>query len=62
MEAITSMKKDNLKKNETLVKLPRNKSYEQNLSSVIFDPNNSNHKLKFIEKLELRYNKFNIKS
>ena len=62
MEAITSMKKDNLKKNETLVKLPRNKSYEQNLSSVIFDPNNSNNKLKFIEKLELRYNKLNIKS
>ena len=62
MEAITYMKKDNLKKNETLVKLPRNKSYEQNLSSVIFDPNNSNNKLKFIEKLELRYNKLNIKS
>ena len=62
MEAITYMKKDNLKKNNTLVKLPRNKSYEQNLSSVIFDPNNSNNKLKFIEKLELRYNKLNIKS
>lgn len=62
MEGITYMKKDNLKKNNTLVKLPRNKSYEQNLSSVIFDPNNSNNKLKFIEKLELRYNNLNIKS
>ncbi len=55
MEAITSMKKDNLKKNETLVKLPRNKSYEQNLSNIIFNPNKRDDTDIFIQTLEIRY-------
>ena len=55
MESFTHMKNDNLKKN--LANIPRNKSYEQNLSHIIFDPSNANKKTKFMEKLEQRYKK-----
>ena len=55
MESFTHMKNDNLKKN--LANIPRNKSYEQNLSNIIFDPSNANKKTKFMEKLEQRYKK-----
>ena len=55
MESFTSMKKNNLNK-KTQVSLPRNKSYEQDLSNISFDPNKSNDSNSFIKKLTLRYN------
>lgn len=55
MESFTHMKKDNLNK-KTQPSLPRNKSYEQDLSNISFDPNKGNDSNSFIKKLTLRYN------
>lgn len=58
MESFTYMKKDNLNKKTqpSLPNLPRNKSYEQDLSNISFDPNKGNDSNSFIKKLTLRYN------
>ena len=55
METSTNMKNANLKKKKHLVNLPRNKSYEQNLSNIIFDPNKQDSTDIFIQTLETRY-------
>ena len=55
METSTNMKNDNLKKKKHLVNLPRNKSYEQNLSNIIFNPNKRDDTDIFIQTLEIRY-------
>ena len=55
METSTNMKNDNLKKKKHLVNLPRNKSYEQNLSNIIFNPNKRDDTDIFIQTLESRY-------
>ena len=55
METSTNMKNDNLKKKKYLVNLPRNKSYEQNLSNIIFNPNKRDNTDIFIQTLEIRY-------
>lgn len=55
MESFTYMKKNNLNK-KTQASLPRNKSYEQDLSNISFDPNKDNDSNSFIKKLTLRFN------
>ena len=55
MEVSSIMKNSNLKKSDSLVKLPRNKSYEQNLANIIFNPNKKDDTNLFIKTLERRY-------
>ena len=59
MESFTSMKKNNLNK-KTQVSLPRNKSYEQDLSNISFDPNKHDDSNTFIKKLTIRYNNLEL--
>ena len=61
METSTNMKNENLKKKKHLVNLPRNKSYEQNLSNIIFDPNKRDNTDIFIQILETRYHNLSSK-
>nr|QFG74985.1 MAG: hypothetical protein [Megaviridae environmental sample] len=61
MEASTNMKNTNLKKKKYLVNLPRNKSYEQNLSNIIFNPNKRDDTDIFIRTLETRYQNLSLK-
>ena len=61
MEASTNMKNENLKKKKYLVNLPRNKSYEQNLSNIIFNPNKRDDTDIFIQTLETRYQNLSLK-
>lgn len=61
METSTNMKNANLKKKKHLVNLPRNKSYEQNLSNIIFDPNKRDDTDIFIQILETRYHNLSSK-
>lgn len=61
METSTNMKNANLKKKKHLVNLPRNKSYEQNLSNIIFDPNKRDDTDIFIQILETRYHNLSLK-
>ena len=61
METSTIMKNTNLKKKKHLVNLPRNKSYEQNLSNIIFNPNKHSETDIFIQTLETRYKNLSSK-
>ena len=61
MEASTNMKNENLKKKKYLVNLPRNKSYEQNLSNIIFNTNKRDDTDIFIQTLETRYQNLSLK-